>query len=82
MLRSMSLELVKDELGAAWSVWTEFLQPSSEQHSLTFPALEELCLDFSEWRLEKSNESKLRVCALSQSLLRRMLNVCLRLSHF
>ena len=79
MLRFMTLRLETDmrseatstwlnvRLEAAQSVWAEFLQSSSEQHSLTFPALEDLCLDFSAWRLEKSNASKLRVCALTQS---------------
>ena len=79
MLRFMTLRLETDvrcEATSVWqtvvleatrSVWAEFLQSSSEQHSLTFPALEDLCLDFSAWRLEKSNASKLRVCALSQS---------------
>ena len=79
MLRSVTLRLEQDmrrmtepvhgdkKLVAAWFVWAEFLQPSSEQHSFTFPALEDLCLDFSHWDLEKSNGRKLRVCALSHS---------------
>ena len=75
MLRSITLRLDIDMRNgnksiwkayvpeAAWSVWAEFLQSSSEQQSLTFPALEDLCLDFSAWNLKNSNEDKLRVCA-------------------
>ena len=59
MLRFMTLRLETDMrseatsvwrtvmLGATQSVWAELLEPSSEQHSLTFPALEDLCLNFS-----------------------------------
>lgn len=34
---------------AIWSYWADFFQPPSEQQSLTFPMLEYLCLDFSDW---------------------------------
>ena len=48
----------------AWSDWAEFLQ-LSEQCPLNFPALEKLCLDFSAWCLQNTNENKIRVCTRS-----------------
>ena len=54
-------------LEAAWSAWRELFQTSSGQPSLTFPVLEELTLYFPNWRLDNSDASKLRVCALFYS---------------
>ncbi|CAD6564291.1 MAG: hypothetical protein ASARMPREDX12_002614 [Alectoria sarmentosa] len=77
MLRSVTLSLTKPDtpssfnstrmsyniLGqeAIWSFWGEFFEPSSEQLSLTFPVLEDLCLRFSQWGLDASDASKLRI---------------------
>ena len=83
MLRSVTLSLTKPDtlssfnstrmshniLGqeTIWSFWADFFEPSSEQLSLTFPVLEDLCLRFSQWGLDASDASKLRVRTLFHS---------------
>ena len=75
MLRSVKLKLnalnesgscrhVVDKLHgqeAIWSYWAEVFRQPWEHQSLIFPVLEDLCLDFSDWGLDASDWSKLRV---------------------
>ena len=45
-----------------WSLWCNlFYSPEGQPQLVGFPALKLLVLDFTEWRLNAENESKLRV---------------------
>ena len=52
------------EQEAIWSYWADIFQPPSEQQSLIFPSLEDLCLEFSDWGLLRLEANKLRVSIL------------------
>ena len=50
-----------DKQEAIWSYWATLFCQSREHQSLMFPELEDLRLDFSDWGLDRSDRSKLRV---------------------
>ncbi|KAM0804047.1 hypothetical protein BDR22DRAFT_818221 [Usnea florida] len=50
-----------DKQEAIWSYWAEIFCQPREHQSPIFPMLEELCLDFSDWGLDASDWSKLRL---------------------
>ncbi|KAM0804048.1 hypothetical protein BDR22DRAFT_642566 [Usnea florida] len=67
MIHKLVLRISPDRqyrMGTAriWSSWCNlFYSPEGQPRSVGFPALRVLVLDFTEWRLNAENDSKLRV---------------------
>ena len=62
MIRSLDL-MFNGAQSTSWSSWCNFFYPPEKQpQSIGFPALERLCLDFSDWGLRAEDASKIRVC--------------------
>ena len=76
MILDMSHGSVGDDRKKLWSLWRAFFYPSENQDQLvSFPALEWLALDLTDWALVSEDASKVRVRINSSYLVNQKLFV-------